>query len=540
MLECIYEEKKIFQINANTFERRMGMILVDPSLIKRIDEYAIRALGIPAEELMLRSGRAVASQIRANVALGGTVRIFAGKGNNGGDGYAAACLLMNDYDVIVYDVFSSGQRTEEGKHFLTLFASSGGRVEPLTLDTDQLSDVSHSDCIVDAVFGTGFTSDLPKIAIKLANTFAHLDKPFKLAVDVPLGVNASDGSVIDNATYHAHSTITLGFIKTGLVSYPAKEYVGKLVYENIGLQISDFRSIIDSDTHLVDSDLAASLVPHRKENSSKGTFGKLLLITGSPRFPGAAHLSLEAALRGGAGYVTFIGDEETCASLLPSFPEAIYRKFPMAHLTPKDAQEIVSIAHNHTAVLFGSGSTVNASFLPLLEALLTTDGCPLILDADAINLLSLDSEKGRALIRNSPRKVILTPHPLELSRLCGLSVDEIQANRLSVAKRFASENNCILLLKGAATIVTDGITTYVNSSGSSALAKAGSGDVLSGFLASVVGSGVDPIDGAALSAYFHGIAGDALAGELSLLGVTPSDLAREIARQIAGAIQSKQ
>ena len=140
-------------------------------------------------------------------------------------------------------------------------------------------------------------------------------------------------------------------------------------------------------------------------------------------------------------------------------------------------------------------------------------------------------------IKNAKRRVILTPHPLELSRLLDLPVEAINEHRLTVAREFARENNCILVLKGAATVVTDGTTTYINSSGSSALAKAGSGDVLAGFLAGVIASSVDPLSASALAVYLHGLAADELALELSELGVIPSDLPREMARQIAKLIK---
>ena len=189
-------------------------------------------------------------------------------------------------------------------------------------------------------------------------------------------------------------------------------------------------------------------------------------------------------------------------------------------------------------MLIGSGSSKSEGLRLVIEHLLATEGSPVVMDADAINVLADDPQRGRELIRAAKCKVVLTPHPLEFSRISGIPTDEIQENRLSFAKRFASDHNCILVLKGAATIVTDGRQTYINSSGSSALAKAGSGDVLAGMLASVIASGVDPISAAALSVYFHGLAADNLALRLSPLGVTPSDLPREIALQIAKAIQN--
>jgi NAD(P)H-hydrate epimerase len=513
------------------------MILAKPQMISEIDKYASEKLGIPTRELMRRAGEAVADAVTSSIAKGSKVRIFAGKGNNGGDGYAAALLLKDGYDVIVYDVFGSGQRSAEGKYFLDSFSSFGGVIKELFFDADTLRDISLSDCIVDAVFGTGFTGEYPEKAIRLAEIFNSLVDAYKVAIDVPLGVNALDGSVSDGAIYHADTTVALGFVKPGLVSYPAKKYVGKLIYDNINLQNNDIIANFKFDHFHIDYELATSLIPQREENSNKGVFGKLLMITGSFEFSGAAHLSLESALRSGVGLVTYLGEKELIPTLSSKFPEAIYKPFSVKSADESVLESVIGLAEKHTAILLGSGSSKSDGLFKLAERFLKSAGAPIVLDADAINVLSEDPERGRELIRNSVRKVILTPHPLEFSRISGVPTDEVQRNRLHYAKSFARENNCILVLKGAATIVTDGFDTYINSSGSSALAKAGSGDVLAGMLASVIASGVDPIHSAALSVYFHGLAADALADEFTELGVTPSDLPREIAKQMAKALR---
>lgn len=510
------------------------MILAQPDMIRKIDAYARDRLGIPTEELMLRAGGAVARTVRDNIQIGKRVTVFAGKGNNGGDGYAAAYLLHSDYDVTVFDVFGAGQSTDEGRLYLDSYLGVGGTVRALSFDGDTAKFIRSSDCIIDAVFGTGFKGNYPESAVKLAEIFASSDSAFKVAVDVPLGVNASDGSVDVSAVYGADTTVSLGFIKPGLISYPAKKYVGKLVYDNIGLQNKTVMTDFEFKDFSIDHDLARSLIPKREDNSNKGSFGKLLLVTGSPAFPGAARLSLEAALRSGVGLCTYLGEEALCTSISATFPEAIYKPCSVPSLTPSDLDYVTDLAKGHTAILIGSGSSRSDGLYRLIERLLSSDGAPLILDADAINTLA-EHPEGRELIRASRRKVILTPHPLELSRISGIPTDVIQSSRICVAKQFAKENKCILILKGAATVVTDGESTYINTSGSSTLAKAGSGDVLAGTVASVTASGVDPLSAAVFSVYFHGLAADVLAEELSELGVTPSDLPREIARQIKSA-----
>ena len=515
------------------------MLLADPYLISKIDKYSSESLGIPMRELMLRAGKAVAEATRSLVPMGSRVDIFAGKGNNGGDGYAAALLLMHDYSVRVYDVFSSGQRTDEGKYFLNAFLSEGGNVSPLAFTDEQLSDISDSDCLIDAVFGTGFFGNLPEEAIRLAQIFRRSYDKKRLAIDVPLGVNASDGSVDDSSVYAADVTVSLGYAKTGLVSYPAKEYIGRLIIDNIGLQNDAILHEFEFTNYLIDYELAASFIPKREKNSNKGSFGKLLAIVGSDGLAGAAHLSLEAALRSGVGLVSYLGEKQVCDQLLLRFPEIIYKPCSIREMTDKNLELAYTESKKHSAVLIGSGSSVSDGLLSLVSKLLSTEGPPLILDADALNVLSQNLEQGKELLKASRRSLILTPHPLELSRLTGIPTDRIQAHRLSLAKQCAREIGCVLVLKGAATIVTDGHTTYINSSGSSALAKAGSGDVLAGAIASYVASGENPLSASALGVYIHGLAADVLAERLSEFGVTPSDLPVEIAAQMSKMIKSK-
>lgn len=507
------------------------MILVPPQMIPEIDRYACEVLGIPTLTLMDRAGGAVADAVRTYVPKGSSVSVFAGKGNNGGDGYAAALKLMSDYTVTVYDVFSAGQRSEEGKHFLYGYTAAGGTVLPLTFDEKQLQDIRSSQCVVDAVFGTGYTGALPDVAIKLADVIMSMDDAVKIAIDVPLGIDSALGTLVLPQTYIATATVILGFVKTGLVSYPARKYLGNLIYDNLGLQNESVSKCFAIKDYCVDGELALQLLPKRAIDSHKGTFGKLLMITGSSTYQGAAHLTLEAALRSGVGYVTYLGEKELCDSLVLKFPEVIYKPCCVSNLTES---ELDALSQSYSAILIGSGlgQSKPDELYRILEQLLKTDGSPIVLDADAINVLAKDTRRSSDLIASSPRKIILTPHPLEFSRLTDIPIQHINGNRLALARTFASEKKCTLVLKGAGTIVCDGQSTYVNSSGSSALAKAGSGDVLAGHLAALVALGIDPTRASALAVYLHGAAADSLAEEMSEFGVTPSDLPAEIARQI--------
>ena len=328
------------------------------------------------------------------------------------------------------------------------------------------------------------------------------------------------------------------------MSYPAREYAGRIINDGIGLgEDSDWLLDIATEEYiLTDSDEASRLLPKRAENSNKGSFGKLSVIAGSAEYGGAPLLALGGALRSGVGYVTFFGEESSRSQVLCKYPEVIFKERPsFENMTDADIEKILSETQNSSAVLIGSGCGRSAGLLSLVYAFLASSGAPLVLDADAINMLGSDRENALRAINESPRVLIFTPHPLEFARLFGKEISEVQNRRLTLAKEFSlNTGGAILTLKGAATIVTNGKRTYINSSGSSALAKAGSGDVLAGIVASLIASSSGAeLDLCALGVYAHGRAGDMLSGIYSTLGVTPSDLPEAAAVALAELEQNK-
>ena len=509
------------------------MKLVKPALIKEIDKYAVEVLGIPATELMQRSGEAVANAIRARLPRNLKIAILVGKGNNGGDGYAAALFLKADFDVTVYDVFSSGQRSDEGKYFLSEWIKQGGSVVKYDRTKEQNEDIRESDCIVDAIFGTGFSKSEAPDEIKMLSAVIEASNAYKVSVDVPLGINGEDGSVLDYAP-HFDITVALSFLKRGLVSYPAKEYVGEIVYTDLGLPINKIEKQFGITDIYTDSLWAEALLPKRPLNSNKGSFGKLLIIAGSKKYRGAAHLAVEAALRSGVGLVCFLGENELINELVMKFPEVIYEKsMEIAEYTEKDIEKAVKLSEKFSAILIGPGSDNTKGLQKLVLSLLESEGAPIIIDADAINAVAALGEEGLNAIKNSKRKVALTPHPLEFSRLSGIEVAKIQKNRIFYAEKLSKELGATVILKGAATVISGENRLIINSNGTSALAKGGSGDVLAGVFASFLAEGsLGLADAAALAVYFHSLAGDLLSESLSDFGVIPSDLPKEIAKTI--------
>ncbi len=510
------------------------MKLAVSSLISDIDIFCANRLGISVKSLMQKAGEAVADAVRKRVPEGKSVLILAGKGNNGGDGYAAAVSLMKDYDVTVYDIFNAGQKTEEGRYFLDKYTSEGGVVIPFDGVDSIRENIRTAGGIVDAIFGTGFAGEMPENLRPLAIAVREAVGAHKIAVDMPLGINPDDGSV-SNYAISASATVALSFIKPGIISYPARAYVGEIIYADLGIPREAVFENFDLRHHMIEEQWVGRNLPKREENSNKGTFGKLLLITGSEVYRGAAHLTAEAALRGGVGLVSYVGPRSVINELMGKYPEMIYNEKSIDdNLTDEDIEELCRMSCAHSATLVGSGSDNTRGLLRLTLALLATEGSPLILDADAINALSAMGADGIHAIKRAARPVILTPHPLEFARLSMSDVASVQLHRLEAAEKFARENRITLVLKGAGTVIVGGGEVFINVTGSSALAKAGSGDVLAGLLAALVAQGkTTPVACSALAVYFHALAGQNLAGELSTYGVTPSDLPKEIARCIA-------
>lgn len=280
---------------------------------------------------------------------------------------------------------------------------------------------------------------------------------------------------------------------------------------------------------------AKNTLPKRRNDANKGSYGRLFMYVGSETYPGAASLALESALRGGVGYVEAGAEGELKKLLLSKFPETIFKSFTDANsLTDADIERLVSEQRRATATLVGCGSGKSNRLLSLVLALLSEDGGALVLDADAINSMAIERDSALTLLKGAKRSVILTPHPLEFSRLSGLDIDYVNKNRVECAVNFARENRVVLLLKGHETVITDGYEVYINTSGSSALAKAGSGDTLAGLLSSLAATKVMPlVTVGAIAAFVHGRAGDNLSLEFSEYGVTPSDLPKAMAKVLA-------
>ncbi len=508
------------------------MICVLPEYISKIDEYAEKELNISAKTLMGRAGDAVAREALAMTEgkKSPSITLLCGGANNGGDGYAsAATLKKHGARVTLIDVFSSGQRTEAGKYYLSKCEKTEKIYKLSEYSEDELFALfSNSDLIIDAILGTGARKDLDATLCTLADK-VNSSGARVLAVDVPLGVCAKDGTVAEKYI-KADKTIMLSYAKIGLYSYPAKEICGELLCDGIGINGEKINSAFSLTHTVTDDDVVREMLPKREKNTHKGTFGTLSMLCGSKKYRGAAILSAHASLLTGAGIVKLVSHSSVCDSACPILPEVIYSPIE-DNVTPDEIIEKLTPA---SAILLGCGCETSEKLYTIVCKLLKTEGAPIVLDADALNSLA---EYGVEVLRSSNRKVIITPHPAEMARLCKISTKEVSADRMNIAREFSSEYGVVTLLKGASTVISDGARIMINNSGNSSLAKGGSGDTLAGAIASLLAQGALPFEAAVCGAYIHARAGEELSHVYSEYGVRPFDLAPGMAKIINGIIQ---
>lgn len=489
------------------------------------DGYAIGALGISPYDLMGRAAFEVYGRMTEFVQSKskkscGNVVILCGKGNNGGDGYAVGKLLCRDYErsgskVICVDVFGCKPTSDEACRYREQFEENGGVILSFT-DAESLDRVHEyikkADVLVDAVFGTGFCGGIsPDSPVGKIILDANSADGIKIAIDCPSGVNCLTGAVSE-VTFEAQLTVTLSRAKPGLYSYPAKELCGKVIVSDIGIPDGAYPE--KHSFEIIDRDYIRSLMKPRSVNSHKGVFGRLMCLCGSGNMTGAAALCISGALRSGAGLVNAVSTKEVLDVLKIKFNEPIFTDLCDTAAFEKS----LTSAH---AVVMGCGLSRSDKTDGIVYDITRSYKKQIIIDADGINAISENIN----VLEKAYMPPILTPHPLEFSRLSGLSMDEIMADRIGCAKDFAARHRCIVVLKGAATVITDGTFTAVNTTGNSGLAKGGSGDVLAGIISSLCVQGYDAFSAAAIGVYVHGRAAEVLADTLYEYGMLPSDIA---------------
>ncbi len=494
------------------------MKLVTGAQIKSIDAVAVDTYGIPSILLMENAGIAVHNWLQEHDALLNLrkIVIFAGKGNNGGDGLVLARQLYNrNFAVRVVLVCKPEELKSDAltNYFILLQQEMDFIVynEESSLDVIELC-LLHADYLVDSIFGIGFKGELSPHLSRLTELI-NQQKGKRVAIDIPSGVNATTGSCAQN-TIRADVTITFAAIKQGLCLLPAREYCGDLYLANISMPKLILKNLPTQLELITKREMRAKL-PARFFNSHKYSYGHVLVIGGAEGMEGAPFLAARAALQTGAGLVSIATPTEVDANTF-SLPELMIRKISSVngYFSLKDSDALLKLSLDKAVLVLGCGMGRAVETGDLINEIVNVSTQPVVLDADGLFYLEQANES---------RQLIITPHPGEMARLLGWTTAEVQADRIAAVKIAAKLYQAVVVLKGAHSLIAapDGVI-YVNITGNNGMSTAGSGDLLTGIIGGLLAQDCSLLDSALLGVYLHGLAGDQASMRYSVFGVTAS------------------
>jgi hydroxyethylthiazole kinase-like uncharacterized protein yjeF len=513
------------------------MKVVTAEQMREIDRSAA-SVGLTTEALMENAGRAVAEETKKLIGsvIGKHILIIVGPGNNGGDGLVAGRYL--DDGGAEVGLYLCSQRLASDKN-LVLAQERDIAIVQADEDKDfaRLEGLlNSSEVVIDAVLGTGRSRAVggvfKEVLTRVIKSKQVNSKLLVIAVDVPSGLDSDTGAV-DPSCIYADATVTLGYPKPGLFSFPGAGRTGKVIMADIGIPPSLAENI---QTELITEDWVKSVLPERPSDANKGSFGKVLVVAGSINYIGAAYLACMGAARVGAGLVTL----STAASLQPilaaKLTEVTYAPLPESEagiIASKAVSVLKELLSGYEVLLIGCGLGQKPQVMEFTKSALfdlaQSSSPALVIDADALNTLSQTPDWWQKLNQDA----ILTPHPGEMARLLGVTVEEVQKQRLEIARKAAAEWRKVVVLKGAYTVVaaSDG-RTRISQTANPGLASAGTGDVLTGTIAGLVAQGLPLFDAAACGVYLHGEAGEIVRREMGEAGMLAGDLLPALPRVI--------
>lgn len=503
--------------------------------MQNIDRRTRDEYGIPTLLLMENAALGITHVVEEML---GTVKdkkitIVAGRGNNGGDGLAAARQLYNRLArVQVYLLSESSTLTGDAATNMHIALKMGIAVYSKGMyDMNVLrTALTHSHAIIDAIFGTGLSSPVKGEYREVIELINNCGCPV-VAVDIPTGINSDTGDVMGTAV-KATTTVTFAIPKRGHFINPGTEYTGRL--HIVDISIPD--AAIEKESiylNLLTESKVADLIPPRPADSHKGSFGHVLVIAGSIGKGGAAAMTSLSCLRVGAGLVTLATPATAQPIVAEKLTEVMTYPLPETYektISLSAVEIILELSKDKEVIAIGPGLTTHKDTASVTRRLIKNIEAPMVIDADAINALQdhLDILKER----KSP--TVLTPHPGEMGRLIGKSAAEVQRDRIGIARSFATDYSAYLVLKGAHTVIAEPSgKVYLSPTGNPGMATAGTGDALTGIIAGLISQGIDISPALSLGVYLHGLAGDMAAKDVGIVGMLAGDL---IAR-IPGAVR---
>ncbi len=509
-----------------------GVRILTAQEMRNVDQYAISTVGIPGPVLMESAGRSVFAEIlKREGPLGGkSIGVLCGNGNNGGDGFVIARYLqLNGATPWVLRFGKGRPKGKDAELNLSILEKMG--IQPTEIqqasDLDAWEErIRSADILVDALFGTGLERSLEGVYAS-AVKFVNQSKSQVYAVDLPSGLHTDSGEAM-GAAIRADVTVTFGMSKRGFYLNSGSDLAGDVVVADISLADAWADETQASRVFEIDPARFQSAFPKRQENTHKGTYGHLLVVAGSAEKSGAAVLSSKAALRAGAGLVTLAVPESAQSIVKSQLVEVMTEPLPEGpggSLGESALNRLKDLSKGKDAVVVGPGLVLHHELGSLLTEWLKTLEIPVVIDADGLNALApLISTLSPVL-----KHAILTPHPGEMSRLTGLKTEEIQKDRIEIAKRSSQTWQTTVVLKGAHTVVSfPNGDVYINPTGNPAMATAGMGDVLAGMTGSFLAQGISREEAALAAVYLHGLAGDRVAARTEGRGLLASDLIEEL------------
>lgn len=471
------------------------MYIMQGKTCKNVDKEAISKFKIPSIVLMENAAEGIYREISD---MGEVYTVICGTGNNGGDGLAVGRkLLLSGKEVNFIIINPIEKYSTDFKINLEIVKNISKNISYIK-DINDIKDtsliISKSNVIIDAIFGIGLNraiDDLHNEIIEIVNN----SKKTIIAVDVPSGLDCNEGIALGNAI-RANYTYTFEVIKRGFINYSAFEYLGEMKVISIGIP-EEIKANNSEKIYMLEKKDYRDMIKDRKIYGHKGDYGKAIIFAGSMGFTGAAYITTEACVKSGAGLVTLVTTTECQKILSSKLVEAMTANYA-------EKEKILELINKATAIAFGPGIGNAKEFEEILLWIVENSTAIIIIDAEGINILSRRAD----ILKKLSGRAILTPHPGEMSKLIGKSIDDIEKDRVNIARTFAKENQCILLLKGFNTVITNGDEVIINNSGNSKMASGGMGDCLTGIITALVSQGYDGFIATKFAAYVHGITGE--------------------------------
>lgn len=469
------------------------MEILSVSKAKIIDKKTIEEVGVPSIVLMENAGSEIAKSISEK---GESFLICCGCGNNGGDGLVIARkLMLKEKKVKVIIIGNPEKGTNDFCINYRILKNMKADIDIITVINESFTNyLSEYDIVLDCIFGVGLNREVEGVfydAIAIINEFGK----YIISVDIPSGLDGDKGNK-KGISIKADETYTIQVYKKGFLSYEALELLGKVSIVDIGI-LNETIKQNSCNISFIDKENITRQLPKRKLWGHKGNYGKVVVLAGSEEYTGAAYLVSQAAVKTGAGLVTLIIDDVVRGILAGKLVEAMTVGY-------KEKNKIDRLIKEATVIACGPGLGKGEKSVEKLKYVIKNSNCPLVLDADALNILS----ENKDLFEYIRNKAVITPHMGEMSRLTGKSIEFVDSNKLEICKEFSSEYGIITLLKGYYTLISDGINIRVNNTGSSCMASGGMGDVLTGIIASLIGQGMEVFQATQLGANIHGAIGD--------------------------------